>query len=303
MAEMIKWLKKYFIPHGDNGHKPHFLRGKTAVIAVSAILVVEMFFLAETLIIAPNSKFAGTVLPAVIAELTNQNRVENGLKELNISGKLAEAAKLKAEDMAAKGYFAHVSPEGVSPWHWIDSVGYEYVRAGENLAVNFVDSQDVVDAWMSSASHKANIMKSSFSEIGVGAAPGIYKGRNAIFIVELFAEPYKPLVADPSGLPELLPEGSEPVLAEEKSPEKAVLGAYDDRSSVISSIASAPRRSMNIVYIVFGTIILLAILLAVFIKRNIQYPSLIVNGAVILMVISAVMAVNRLLLVAGGNIS
>lgn len=300
---MIKWLKKYFIPHDDNGHKPHFLRGKTAVIAVSAILAAETFFLAETLLIAPDSKFTGAVLPAVIAELTNRNRTENGLEELKMSESLAEAAKLKAEDMVAKGYFAHVSPEGVPPWHWIDSIGYEYVRAGENLAVNFVDSQDVVDAWMSSASHKANIMKSSFSEIGVATAAGRYKGRNAIFIVELFAEPYKPLAADPSEIPELLPEGSEPVLAAEENPEEAVLGAYNDRSPIISSIASAPRRSMNIVYIVFGTIVLLAILLAVFIKRNIQHPSLIVNGAIILMVISAVMAVNKLLLVAGGNIS
>jgi hypothetical protein len=299
---MVKWFKKYFIPHDDNGHKPHFLRGKTAVIAVSAILALETLFLAETLLVAPNSKFAGTILPAVIAEITNQNRVENGLQELKADDKLTEAAKLKAEDMAAKGYFAHVSPEGVDPWHWIDSVGYEYVRAGENLAVNFVDSKDVVDAWMASASHKANIMKSSFSEIGVATASGTYKGRSAIFIVELFAEPYKPLAADPAELPELLPEGSGQATAP-KGSGTDVLGAYDDRSSVISSVAAAPRRSLNIVYIVFGTIVLLSILLAVFVKRNIQHPSLVVNGAAILMVISAAMAINRLLLVAGGNIS
>ena len=300
---MIKWFKKYFIPHDDNGHKPHFLRGKTAVIAVSAILALETLFLAETLLIAPNAKFTGAILPAVIAELTNQNRAKSGLEELKTSGELAEAAKLKAEDMAAKGYFAHVSPEGVDPWHWIDSVGYEYVRAGENLAVNFADSKDVVNAWMSSASHKANIMKSSFSEIGIGTATGTYKGRNAIFIVQLFAEPYKPLAIDPSEIPELIPEGGEVLAVEEEKPRETVLGAYDDRSSIFSSVASAPRRSINVVYIIFGTIVLLAILLVVFIKRNIQHPSLVVNGAVILMVISAVMAVNRLILVAGGNIS
>lgn len=97
---MIKWLKKYFIPHDDNGHKPHFLRGKTAVIAVSAILALETLFLAETLLIAPNSKFTGEILPAIIAQITNQNREEGGLQKLEVNGKLAEAAKLKAEDMA-----------------------------------------------------------------------------------------------------------------------------------------------------------------------------------------------------------
>ncbi len=299
---MIKWLKKYFIPHDDNGHKPHFLRGRTAVIAVSAILALETIFLAETLLIAPNSKFTGEILPAIIAQITNQNREEGGLQKLEVNGKLAEAAKLKAEDMAAKGYFSHVSPEGTTPWHWMDSVGYEYVRAGENLAVNFVDSKDVVDAWMSSASHKANIMKSSFSEIGIAAASGTYKGRNAIFIVQMFGEPVKPLAIDPSGIPELLPEGSEPVAAANE-PKTEVLGVYDDRSSVVSSAVATPRQSLNIVYVVFGTIVLLAIILAVFIKRNIQHPSLVINGAIILMVISAAMAINKLALVAGGNIS
>lgn len=102
---------------------------------------------------------------------------------------LSAAAQLKANDMAAKGYFAHVSPDGKTPWYWIDKVGYSYDYAGENLAVNFIDSADVSNAWMASPTHRANILNPVFKEVGTATAVGTYKGRNAIFVVQLFGTP------------------------------------------------------------------------------------------------------------------
>ena len=61
---------------------------------------------------------------------------------------------MKAQDMATLGYFAHVSPDGKTPWYWIEKVGYDYQYAGENLAINFSDSKDVTNAWMASPLHK-----------------------------------------------------------------------------------------------------------------------------------------------------
>jgi len=130
-----------------------------------------------------------TVLPAVVTELTNQERNQFAENPLTRSEVLDQAAKLKAEDMAKNSYFAHYSPDGVSPWHWFQEVGYTYAYAGENLAVHFNDSKMVVDAWMNSPTHKANIINDKYTEIGIGTAKGVYDGYETVFVVQLFGTP------------------------------------------------------------------------------------------------------------------
>src|SRR3989344_4628339 len=155
MLKSIKhWLKKYFIPHEHNDHKPHFLRSETTVIVIGFVLFVEVAFLLEILVLFPNTNFFASILPAVLVDETNSGRMGNALEELKINPLLQEAARLKANDMAAKSYFSHESPEGKTPWYWLEQAGYEYVYAGENLAVNFIDSEDVVVAWMNSPAHR-----------------------------------------------------------------------------------------------------------------------------------------------------
>jgi hypothetical protein len=104
---------------------------------------------------------------------------------------LDAAATLKAQDMAKGSYFSHNSPTGVTPWHWFDAAGYSYVYAGENLAVFFTDSTAVVEAWMKSPTHRANIVGSNYREIGVGTAKGKYNGYDTVFVVQLFGAPAK----------------------------------------------------------------------------------------------------------------
>ena len=94
----------------------------------------------------------------------------------------------KAENMAHGSYFAHGGPDGKSAWAWLIDVGYRYKEAGENLAVQYVDSFDVVSAWMNSQTHRENLLRNSFTEIGVGQAIGVYKGRPALFTVSFFAK-------------------------------------------------------------------------------------------------------------------
>jgi hypothetical protein len=93
--------------------------------------------------------------------------------------------------MAANEYFAHYSPDGVSPWHWFNRAGYVYAHAGENLAIHFTDSTEVVEAWMKSPAHRANIVDSKYTEIGVGTAKGTYEGYDTVFVVQLFGTPGK----------------------------------------------------------------------------------------------------------------
>ena len=130
-----------------------------------------------------------TILPSVIVDLTNDERQDDSLRTLKRNSVLDEAARRKAEDMAKYSYFAHYSPAGVSPWFWFDSAGYNFVPAGETLAVHFTDSDDVVQAWMNSPGHRANILNGNYTEIGVGSAKGQYKGYSTVFVVQLFGTP------------------------------------------------------------------------------------------------------------------
>ncbi len=88
--------------------------------------------------------------------------------------------------MAENEYFAHTSPEGVTPWYWFEKVGYDYNFAGENLAVNFTEAERVDQAWMDSPSHRRNIINERFEDIGIATAEGRYRGRRAYFVVQLF---------------------------------------------------------------------------------------------------------------------
>ena len=95
----------------------------------------------------------------------------------------------------AKGYFAHNTPDGQTPWSFIAAQGYNYLAAGENLAVNFYQAEDVESVWMNSPEHKANILNQSFEEIGIGIAQGEFQGHNAILVVQMFGLPVEQKIA------------------------------------------------------------------------------------------------------------
>jgi len=127
-----------------------------------------------------------TVLPAVVVDLTNEEREDLSAPILQRNATLDRAAQLKAKHMAENEYFSHFSPDGVSPWYWFDQAGYSYAHAGENLAIHFTDSSEVVEAWMKSPTHRANIVNSNYLEIGVGTAKGTYDGFETVYVVQLF---------------------------------------------------------------------------------------------------------------------
>lgn len=185
---MIKTLRKYFIPNEENEYKPHILR-KVAV-SITAFLAVFIFGVGVFhQIVIHKTDLLSAVIPRTLVDLANGSRSANNLKSLAVNPNLEYAAQLKANDMALKSYFAHVSPEGVEPWHWFREAGYRYVYAGENLAVNFSDSVDVNNAWLNSPTHRANIMNDRFTEIGIATARGFYKGRETVFVVQMFGRP------------------------------------------------------------------------------------------------------------------
>lgn len=194
MYGMRRRVRKYFIPHEINEFKPYLLRAG-GLLVVAVFVFGALFASNIQRFILRTSDYIASVLPAVLVDLANKDRSEASISYLKINPKLEAAARLKAKDMATRGYFAHYSPEGVSPWHWIKESDYNFIYAGENLAVNFDDSDAVNTAWMASPGHRANILNDKFSEIGIATEKGFYNGRETTFVVQMFGAPAKTEVA------------------------------------------------------------------------------------------------------------
>ena len=130
-----------------------------------------------------------------LVQALNNDRIENGLAPLRRNAALDRAAALKAADMVAGQYFSHTSPTGVSPWHWFKASDYAYAYAGENLALDFNNSEKVQAAWMESPLHRANALNSDYEDVGYAVAEGTFtsingakKMRQGIIIVQLFGK-------------------------------------------------------------------------------------------------------------------
>lgn len=206
---MFSWFKKYLYPHEGNDHHPHLLRTEISAFVLSLILAGEVAFLFSILVLLPNTHFFADIFPNVLVDSTNIERQKVNENQLTVNPLLQQAAQAKAKDMATKGYFAHTSPEGLTPWYWLEQAGYSYTQAGENLAINFVDSKDVIVAWMNSPGHRANILNQNYTEIGIATAKGVYKGQEATFVAQFFGRPdIQPafvIPVDQSFLPTLTP--------------------------------------------------------------------------------------------------
>lgn len=224
-SKIPSFLKSAFLASRENNYAPKFLESKVLLYAVVLLLIVKIiaagFFLP-----LPKNIFFADVTKIDLVNLLNKNRGELGLNTLVENEKLDQAARLKAQDMVNNGYFSHNSPQGVTPWHWFGQVNYKYKYAGENLAVGFVDSKNVYEAWFNSPSHKANLLNSNYREVGTAVLQG-FGGNNSILVVQLFGNPAltSPAVtnaaakkpASPAVVASAEPkEATSPVKAEEK---------------------------------------------------------------------------------------
>ncbi|TSC92972.1 MAG: calcium-chelating exported protein [Candidatus Berkelbacteria bacterium Licking1014_7] len=148
------------------------LLAMTSLVAISGIFTVSRAFSAKT-----------EYLPENIIEKINNQRKNFDLSELVVDVHLENAALSKAHHIIEHNYFDHYSPDGVSPWDFILSSGYDYRYAAENLAINYTDSAEVVTAWMVSESHRKNILNPKYENIGVGIATGKVNGSDSAVTV------------------------------------------------------------------------------------------------------------------------
>ena len=114
--------------------------------------------------------YATSMSSSGLLSSTNSARTQNGVASLQLNSKLAAAAQAKADDMAARNYWSHNTPEGNPPWTFVTAQGYDYQKLGENLAAGFSDEQSTVNGWMGSAPHRDNLLDAAFADVGFGWA-------------------------------------------------------------------------------------------------------------------------------------
>ena len=125
-----------------------------------------------------------------VFQFTNAERVRLDLNTLESNATLNAVAKARLDDMFANQYFEHISPTGGSVSKEAQRFGYEYISIGENIALgNFEDDETLVAAWMASSGHRANILSTKFTEIGIAVGKGIYQGKSTWMAVQVFARP------------------------------------------------------------------------------------------------------------------
>jgi len=138
-----------------------------------------------TLAYATNTSIAG------LLQSTNAQRATNARAALSNNSQLNQAAQAKAQDMVARDYWSHDTPDGKEPWVFIQNAGYKYAKAGENLAFGFNSESAVVNGWMNSQSHKDNLLDGVFTEVGFGTCLSdnfVNMGKQLI-VVQHFAFP------------------------------------------------------------------------------------------------------------------
>ncbi|MGI9118015.1 MAG: CAP domain-containing protein [Minisyncoccia bacterium] len=145
-------------------------------------------FISETL--NNNTVQEGAVTVETIIYNTNKQRNQQGKPNLHENQTLDRTAYVKAKDMLDRQYFEHISPSGKGVGELVTYVGYDYITVGENLALgNFANSTEIVDAWMNSPGHRANILNDNYTELGVGIVSGTYEGRSVWIAVQHFGRP------------------------------------------------------------------------------------------------------------------
>lgn len=119
-----------------------------------------------------------------IIKFSNIERDKFSFNELEINEELTELANNRIEDMQKLGYFAHTNPEGLGLKQFVGKIDYDYLIVGENLSMNYYDNEEVVAAWMDSETHRDNILRPEFDEIGIGYGDVIINNKK-VFIIAM----------------------------------------------------------------------------------------------------------------------
>lgn len=186
------YFRHYFLPHETNDYRPIALRPHALKVYAISLLVVKLTLAGFLYSIYPTRAEFAELTETKMLELTNASRTQNGLPPLKLNSALTQSAREKAQDMITKGYFDHTSPDGKRFWQWIQNAGYQYSTAGENLAMDFTTAESAHNALMASPTHRANLLKNAYADIGLAVAHGIIDGKETTLLVEHFGKQLAP---------------------------------------------------------------------------------------------------------------
>jgi len=264
---MYRFLRHFFLPHHTNNHRAKALHPDILLVYILLLAVFNFSFRYIHTQYPSILGYATDIRLGELLDLTNQKRTALGLSQLKLNEKLSLAAAKKAQDMFANNYWSHTSPEGKTPWEFVTSSGYEYSMAGENLAKNFSDSSGVVEAWMASRTHKDNIVKPGYKDIGYAIVNGVLNGEETTLVVQMFGATNKEEVIAQKPVP--LSTGTSTEALGDQIPMNILdVASPEATKSFLSSLSSViqtpkiniPTMTRDIVFIFLGFLIAILII-------------------------------------------
>jgi hypothetical protein len=218
--------------------------------------------------------FASDIKIEDVLRETNAEREKLGLEPLVLNDDLNQAALAKAQDMFNEQYWSHVSPDGEEPWDFIKGVGYVYKYAGENLARDFNTSDEMVQAWMESPTHKENIINPNFTQMGLAVLNGKLKGFNTTLVVQMFASPGSVKM-------KTLGDGTEfhlPKIAEDQEFTTKLsndIGLVEGSQNTNADIVLSPLHLTKTFFLIVIAMILMTLLYDAFVSKSRRYQRIV----------------------------
>ena len=187
MEKVKTFIHHFFIPHEENNFRAKSLH--TDFLTVYLVIAFLMMMVFKQGNFKNVLGFATDISVDKLYQLTNEQRQKNNLPSLVLNSNLTLAAQRKAENMFQENYWSHYSPDGKTPWDFILGANYKYEYAGENLAKNFLFSNGVIDAWMNSTTHRDNLLKREYTDVGYAIVNGVLNGEQTTLVVQEFGKP------------------------------------------------------------------------------------------------------------------
>ncbi|HUQ85159.1 MAG TPA: CAP domain-containing protein [Candidatus Limnocylindrales bacterium] len=267
---MLTFLRHIFLPHESNGHRPKILHHQS--LAAFILIILSILY-----VVPPIQQEYPSVLGVSysitvedLVRLTNEKRKAAGLQPLTLNQELSSAARSKAAYMFEKNFWAHVAPDGTTPWYFIKNAGYEYQYAGENLARGFNTTEDVTTAWMESPTHRENLLSPNYSDIGFAISSGTLTGSETVLVVQEFGSKYTKAdqvaaVVEPSSAPA-------PSIVTEEIKDEISVPKNESQSAVAASVnkplIDSKSSTFNLSIFIFGLFIIILAIDAIYIERK-----------------------------------
>lgn len=243
-------LKKYFIPHEENGYHPHFLHTKRHVMYGSLAVAMKLILIGFAVLVPQEVYVTPDVLSAdqkEITRLTNEFRARQALNQLDEESALLRSSEDKVEHMVQYEYFAHVGPDGKDLSSFLLGANYDYQVGGENLAMGFATPKEIVNAWIDSPTHYANLVDTKYQDIGISMNYGEFDGFPTVYVAQHFG-----VTRNPEPVTAIVQAEPEPTSIAQPAPEptqesETVLGTQTEEPAPAPQPEPSPRPKPEVV--------------------------------------------------------